>query len=591
MMTIFLISAIFLVTLLAAWRDYQTCGRLYRALIIIVSGGLLIGYLVEPEWQTTGNYAKYAVISDGFETSGFSSSNYDSVYSIQSKKSLDASPTYDRWLSSLHFLPLFIPNGSTIDFYGYGTNEDLPAQIQWNNKLITPEPGIVLVKAPHQVETGNPFEISVSPISAGVDDTLAVFRDGQQIYSETTGGENTISFTDELYSPGPSRYRFEWQHADTLIIENRNIRAIRPERLSIAALLYSPSFEINHFQETLAGRGHRFSSRIRLGENQFRFDNLNAPPVTSEELLSDNLNRFDLLILDLREYAELTEAERNSVGEALRSGLDILLTPPTVDEHENWTAHFHELSGKTLELNRINRLTERLWFPGILSEAQQSDILRIPLINADFDFENDNFESLFEYNQNQPIAVRYPVDKGSITAHLFYQTYRWLLRGEPGLFNRFWAQYLGSIITRESPFLEISTLTPRKDQKTVITSTSGELMSELEIFSAFSGSTTSIPVVQRGENPNVDYANFWPTDTGWHRADYRGNDAWFYVYDEDWKFDFNYKFKAQTERSITDLSNKNSSELSTGRQPVSDWIWLLGFLFLQVVLWAERKFV
>lgn len=591
MMSILLISAIILVTLLAAWRDYQSGGRIYRTLIIIISGGLLIGYLAEPEWRSTDTYANYAVISDGFEESSFSASKYDTVYSIQSKNLSDTSPVYDRWLSSLHLLPRFLPDGSRIDLYGYGTDENLPAQFRWENKLKSPQPGLIFVRAPHQIETGNPFEISVMPVPTGTDDTLAVFRDGQRIYTGTTGTENTITFSDELYSPGPARYRFEWEHADTLIIENRNIRAIRPERLSIALLLYSPSFEMNYFQEVFADRGHRFSSRIRLGENQFRFDNLNAPPVVSEELLSENLNRFDLLILDPREYAELTEAEKYSINDALRSGLDILLTSPPADDSEYWLTLFNELSGDTVDLTRLNRLSERLWFPGSLSETQHSEILRIPLINANFDFLNDKFESLLDNDEDQPVAVRYPVGDGSISGHLFYQTYRWLLRGEKGIYNRFWSKYLGSIITQESPFLEISTITPRKNHKTVLTSASVDSLSDIEIYSSISGSVTSIPVSQGGENPNVSYANFWPTETGWHRADYQDSNAWFYVYDEDWKFDYSFKNKMKTQRGIAALSNAEDHGSSGHRQPIPSWIWLIGFLFLQIFLWAERKLI
>lgn len=585
-MAVLTIIAICLITILAAWWDFRTYRIPLRFFLMILSGLMLLGFIIQPKILPPGESANYALLTDGADISTLSVSNYDSVFSIQSRKAFvnQRQPENVHWLSSVSLMERSLPARNAVEVFGYGTDELLSENYIWIDKLTPPERGLVLNDAPHEAEIGKPFSFNFQIESLSENDSLVVLKDGMMLTTVREDTSGKIEISDQLSSEGPVHYQIEWIQEDSVITENWNIRAIPPERLSVGMLLYSPLFEINYLAESLGERNHSITVRTRIGQNRFRYDDLNTPQISAENILS-NPAAFDLLMIDVREYLQLQSTERNRIHEAAVSGLDILLIPPSVENLDKWTRVFADITEQDITFRELNRLEERLWSPDFV-DPSLVEMNRIPLLNLDFQVLPEDSHELLEY-QGDPIAIRTDVQNGSVSTHLFFQSYNWLLGGHPDIYHRFWADYLSNLITLEESFLNVATQIPRVDQPVTITFTPQN--NPVSVQSVVDGNTITVPSSNRVNHPNVGSSIFWPKNSGWHVVQQAENRSWFYVYDSDWSFHKSYQTFRNTQQQIESQNKTDNFSDSSNNRKMPDWMWLISFLVLQGILWVERK--
>lgn len=586
MMMILLPIAISFITVFAAWWDYKTYQRWFRGFLIFLSGLMLLAFVMQPNILSSAQTANYAFITDGADLSALSTAHYDSVFTLQERDlSSGNSQKNIQWLSSASMISRHVTAGNSLDIYGVGTDEPLPDNYQWIDKLTLPEYGFILNTAPQEVEIGKPFTLNFQLESAAERDSLVIIRDGTALATVFADSSGKLEVQDQLFSEGPVHYQLDWIREDSVVTENWNIRAVQPERLSIGMLLYSPLFEMNYLAESLSEKNHHIAVRTRIGRDRFRYDDLNLPAVSAENILS-NPAAFDFLILDIREFQQLQPTEKSRMIEALKNGLDILLTPPDTENLEEWERDFQEITGQTISFERLNRLEERLWVPDFV-DPNLLEMNRIPVMNLNFGTFSEEMTPLLFSQNREPVSVRLNVENGSVSTHLFYQSYNWLLAGQPEIYHQFWADYLGNLITLEQSFLNVTTQIPRIDQPVNLTFTSQR--APLTIRSLSDGATITLPVINRQEHPNIGSATFWPKNPGWHLAELEKNRCWFYIYTSGWKFDDDYQAFRNTKHQIANQNFDAHFSDSSKKRKVPDWIWLISFLGLQSFLWIERK--
>ena len=589
-MTTILISAgIIFVALFAARHDFRVSGRWYRTLAILLSGAMLLGFWLKPDLRTGTASKKYAVITDGAGEPDVENSDYESVFTLQDVHQIDKSDGRE-WLSSVTMLPDVVPAGSRVDLWGYGTAEPLPDEFEWSAWSGFEEKGLILNKAPHQMETGKAFEISMTVAGADPGDSLVVLKDGRPFLKESTDSAGRVSFTEYLQAEGPAHYLFEWVSDDSLINESWNLRGVQPQRLTVGILAYSPSFEVTNLAGQLGERGHQILQRTRVGADRFRYDAFQAETSDSESILSE-LDQFDLLMVDAREYEQLNQTEQQQIVRAVESGLDVMLLPPTADDAGDWAGVFSDLAGEPVKTEKLSRLQERRWQPE--STAGAADPQSIPLLDIRFSEIPSRAETIYSFVDNSPVGIRLSRQYGTVSGHLFYQTYAWLLGGHAGEYHQFWSDYLSRIISRESGRLEVDETILRRHSRASITITALNRSSQGSVEITPAGhSMVELPVVWAKDHPGVGSAEYWPDQTGWHQVQYSGDSRWFYVYDEDaWPTDALYRTWRFTKTQLN--SHETRAENSkTGNRPLPpDWIWIISFISLQAFLWIERKWV
>ena len=478
--------------------------------------------------------------------------------------------------------------GQTVEIHGHGTRERLEGDFTWIDRLRQPTPGILLEHAPQQVDTGADFQINGRLIGAAGTDSLILFRDDDQIQRQLPEADGSFTFTDRLRVAGPALYHIEAATADTLLRESLHIRATDPGLLSIAVALYSPSFEMTHLAEWLGNNGHRLAMRTRVGNDRFRFDEINSPPADAAEL-NENLTSFDLLILDPREVTEYSARQVQSVAQAVESGLDVLLLPPSENRESEWEQAMTSISGESIELNALSRIEERQWNPEFVSSLTGGGVqnARLSVLNYTYDGLSDATQTPGLFENREPVILRIPSGNGSVSSHLFYQTYSWKLRGDMNLYSEFWAGHLEETVTIESPFVEVSSDIPGVGNRLIITTSA----TQLTVTHPAQTIEWEIPLVAGAEHPGVSYGYFWPRSAGWHLAEAGESRRWFYVYDSARTFTEKYNRFRSTRSEIQALSSQLIEESDPAEHSFSARWWLIVFLVLQVILWAERKVV
>lgn len=585
MIPVLLIAVAGIITVGAIVLDFRSYGSLFRAGLILISGAMLILYILKSD-QTTAENSTIILLTDGISNADISIDSNAQIYSLASVE--NTRPGNVKWLSSIDLLQEAEEPGRVVEIYGYGTHQKITDEFHWRDRLTQPSPGLLLERAPQQVDAGKKFQINGRLIAESGADTVTLFRDGEQVQTIVPDSSGAFSFTDQLNVEGPARYHIEAEVSDTLLQETWHIRATEPDLLSIAVMLYSPSFEVTHLAEWLGNSGHRLSIRTRVGDGRFRYDDINDPNAGASELI-DNLSSFDLVILDPREVSELSETQVQSLRNTVENGLDVIMLPPADDSGSVWEEALASVSGVSVELNAISRIDEREWTPEFIASPEQENRLetRLSILNFSYDGIGSESETLGLFDSTEPVIIRVNSGRGSVSSHLFYQSYSWKLRGDRDLYASLWAGYLDRAITLESPFVEVNSPIPRLYDRLIVT-TSG---TDITIRNPSQNQLMELPLKSGAEHPGVSYGYFWPRSAGWHVAESDGSNRWFYVYDPEsaWSFDEKYRRFRATRSEIQNIVSKQSDEGTPMNQPVSARLWLISFLVLQGVLWAERK--
>jgi len=585
MMQVLLITVASIITIGAIVLDHRAYGSLFRAGLILLSGVTLILYIVRSD-QPTGENSSIILLTDGISNADVSIDSNAQIFSLESAE--NTGPGNVRWLSSVDLLQEVAEPGLVVEIYGHGTRQQIKDEFLWRDRLTQPSPGLLLGRAPQQVDAGKEFQINGRLIAESGADTVSIFRDGEQIQTILPDSSGAFSFSGRLDVEGPARYQIEAELADTLLQEPWHIRAAEPDPLSIAIVLYSPSFEMTHLAEWLGNSGHRISIRTRVGDDRFRYDDINDPNAGASELI-DNLSSLDLIVLDPREVSELSDEEVQSLRSAVESGLDVIMLPPSDDSGGVWEEALASISSVAVELNAISRIDEREWVPEFFDSSDQEDRLnaRLSILNFTYEGLDSTSDTLGLFDGTEPVIVRITSGRGSVSSHLFYQSYSWKLRGDQDLYASLWAGYLDRAVTLESPFVEVSSNIPRLYDRLIVT-TSG---TDITIRNPSQNQSRELMLVSGAEHPGVSYGYFWPRSPGWHVAESDGSSRWFYVYDSEfaWSFTEKYRRFEATRSEIKNLGSRKPDGETPTDQPMSARWWLISFLVLQGILWAERK--
>jgi hypothetical protein len=582
-----LIATTSIISIGAAVLDYRTNRSFIRSLLVLLSGVMLIGFIITQNRSDNAS-GQVVLLTDGATESDIEKYSESKIYSVESAEGVHSENEDVRWLSSVAMLEEVEERGQTVEMFGFGTRENLEGDFQWVDQLKDPGQGILLESAPQQITAGSQFQIKGRVITESGADTISLYRDGDQVQQQLVDEEGRFAFTDRLQVEGPASYQIEVDAIDTVISDTWHVRSVEPDFLSVAVMLYSPSFEVTHLSEWLGNRGHSLAIKTRVGDGRFRYDDINDPPASASNLIG-NLSLFDLVLLDPREVSELSDMQIQSAREAVESGLDIILLPPSENNRDQWEEAMNLLTGEQIALSTISRIDERQWSPDIVDMSEQDNRVnvRLSLLNFSFDGLSESSEIFGRFENRAPVIVRIPAGRGSVSSHLFYQTYSWKLRGDMDLYADFWAGYLDRVITLETPFVEVSSMIPMRFDRLTLTS-SGRSITVQDISQ---NQSSEIPRVSGFEHPGVNYGYYWPRSPGWHIAETEEANRWFYVYDsgETWSFTENYRRFQATSSEISNLRLHQDNDDTPVEDPVSARWWLIGFLIFQVILWAERK--
>lgn len=357
--------------------------------------------------------------------------------------------------------------------------------------------------------------------------------------------------------------RFSWQivgvaNTDTIFSEIIPV-VVQPFSVKkVLMLTQAPSFEYRFLKNHLAASGFGIAERIQISKDFFREAFTNMEKISLENLSLETLDGFKLLVIDGTTFKGLSRNQRNRINETIKTGRmgvlliggDIIPEWADIEKSEQFSLSFTGESGElSLESNQV--------------EIKNSTTTKI---------------------QEQKISSTVRLGIGRITIPHLINTYALILQGEEALYAKIWERLLRSTLGSVwgSDKVEVAAFT-RLNEPTLISIRAESLPADLKVGDA------RLSVSQEWPQKGKWEAKFWPSERGWNTLSWNNQEELVFVFDSsEWqtqkRFD---KISRNREWAEKELSAPIS--INQVNQPISKWLFFLGFVISFGFLWLEQR--
>ncbi|TKB44343.1 hypothetical protein [Thalassotalea mangrovi] len=401
-------------------------------------------------------------------------------------------------------------------------------------------------------------------------------------------------------------------------VEQLAVSVIEAPAMTVMIMQSAPSFETRHLKNLLQQQGHGVMVRTRISQDKYllQYSNLGKSAIADSTLSADSklletefLATIDVLLLDGRTLVELSNAERQSLFEAVNSGLGVIVmmdnsvTNGVLSQISGLAIANVEVTNKPVSAN-----ASELFFS--LANGRQLAFLshqanRLQFIAG---------ETLIKNPAGQQVAMYAQQGEGRLTITSLNHSYQWQLSSNRDDYQRYW-QYLLQTTARvriesqffpqsDDDFLSIHDGEPLcvfiKDSQ----SEGRDLASSPENYSLratwITGDHLDIPLLKKQPHLPQYCGVIFPRQTGWMKvsllhADEHIAGQWRYVYSStDFIAYRNHKKQLASANINVDSEKGNAISMAKGSgdvnyQPLNKiWIWL-SLILLIGYLWYERK--
>ena len=464
------------------------------------------------------------------------------------------------------------------------------------------QPGIVFVDGPRTLALGQTLrmqgqvmidEKQGSPPSS----TLFFEGPGGPVDSLVIDTSGAVIFSLEATprQAGRLRYRLTLVAAsgDTLAAEPVGVSVEEPVPLRVLVLQGAPRFETRHLKNWLAAEGGRLAIRSTISRDRYRTEFLNLPERDLARLTPAALRAFDVVLLDARVLAALTDTERRVLQRAVRDeGLGVLLSPDLLTRNGDPAGRFFQpFEGRPLDDTAPRRVRLR-WENTLLTSSIPAEPFTIaPTWGVDF---------LMQDEAGRGVAAMRMQGMGRLGLSLATETYRWVLEGNAGMHAVYWSHLLSALArpSRGADQWFVGTQGPvfRDEPLALTLQTLGPTPRGL-VFSG--GTADTVYMAQDLAEPTRWHGTFWPRAAGWHRivtasAEPSGVAGfWFYVHDPTawraWQAARNARATMQFAEKRASVSNEMERKAPLASVPVPLLWFFLPFVISCAGLWLESK--
>ncbi|GHN00064.1 hypothetical protein WSM22_15530 [Cytophagales bacterium WSM2-2] len=308
-------------------------------------------------------------------------------------------------------------------------------------------------------------------------------------------GLNTFRLSFHSKQPGLFLYSLISKNSSGSFSEKLPIE-VTPERtLKILFVQKFPSAEVRYLKNYLTSRGHAVAVRTQTSKSNFNEEFSNMPRVQLSRLSSELLDSFDLIFLDTRSFAELSQGEKTILRNSIFNGLGLLLFIEDTPSKDS----FFSIKTKAITTDTAHiKLADKFYVlpAAALEVGDQSSVSPV--------LRNDN-----------RILTGYQFSgAGKIGFQLLRETYRVGLEGSTDDYAFIWSSLIEKLARAANRKFELS-LNSR--------------------FPYFANEPVELSVISSGEKPSVlsgkaklplqedvvvdDFwkGKGWPGTPGWHR--------------------------------------------------------------------------
>jgi hypothetical protein len=444
-------------------------------------------------------------------------------------------------------------------------------------------PGLVELDHPATVAAGRPW--SVRGRVAAIPGASIVLRDPADIeLARVTGSaDGEFSLVAPGTAPGRSSYRLELLDPAGNPVESLTVPVVveTGEPLRVALLSGAPNPELKYLRRWAVDAGLAVDSSIVLT----RGAQLGAGPSRWD---AANLAGYDLLVFDERAWAALSDAELETIEDAARDGLGVLLRltgqPSTALRRRFADLGFmiddadiargvHLAGGAAVSVDPAGQE------PGGMAEPVE--LSRRPL-----QVTGRNAVPLIREHRGDPLGLWRSLGQGRIGLLWLTDSHRLVLTGDEAGHAALWSD-LFAVLARGRERSRPVWLTRHRwpDQRAVLCglSTAAHVLGPDE---------EAVRLIPDPAAAGDRCAGFWPHRDGWHRLRHAGTEHAFHVYPTD----AGAGLRAELDRAATMrlIAGRPVAAHTASAKPAawqrSRWPWFAGWLVISGLLWwYERR--
>lgn len=366
---------------------------------------------------------------------------------------------------------------------------------------------------------------------------------------------------------------------DTQSAEPLPIETIPGKPLKVLILSSAPDFENNFLKNWLFENHYSLAIRSAISTNKYSQEFLNTDKISLDKITGPLLEKFDLVIGDLRALNSLNPTESQALQNQVNQGLGLLLKfDPDAEKTGFFGGAFSTYEPKVPAQKTVSML---------LPNQKES---QLPTEQAFYIHPQSGNQPLIKTKQGQILVNSKISGYGKIVLSTLNNTFTWMLEGNQADYSAFWTTVLEKT-ARKTPETEIWTIAspfPTLNQQTpILLETSGTSIPTVMADS------TLLAMKQNADLPFQWSGNYWPRKSGWHTVQQNAGAPFnWYVYESsDWK-----TLKASTKMAATaQFARQNPAKDNLKIPPLTEnipvpaiWFYLL-FLASCAYLWFETK--
>ncbi|MEO8002807.1 MAG: hypothetical protein ABI644_13110 [Arenimonas sp.] len=343
------------------------------------------------------------------------------------------------------------------------------------------------------------------------------------------------------------------------------LNIVQEKPLRVLSLSGGPNAELKYLRRWALDAGVELQSQVNLSVGV----QMNNAAIAINAV---SLHDLDLLILDERAWASMNSANKQSVIDALRGGMGVLLriTGPISANNRR------ELSALGFAVNDANIVQ------GIHLDSDGDKKLRPTLTRRPLMVSSRDGVTLLRDDTNSPLAMWRAEARGRIGLIWLTDSYKLVLNGDISRHGQIWQDALSTLArTRNESAVYLLDRNARINERMQMCNIAAKTyVQEPEAGISY--------LVLDTASGSKKCAAYWPQHSGWHIATTDTQELPFYVRDAN----ETPGIKANAIREATLLlAAKHLSGKNTSRIPVpgSPWPWFSGWLLFTALLWLLER--
>jgi hypothetical protein len=433
----------------------------------------------------------------------------------------------------------------------------------------TPLPqGLVELSLPDKVSSGARWSVQ-GRVNQIKNARVELLDPGNAVVAGTQiDSSGNFILADTARAPGIAMYQLRILDEQKKVWETIKLPLIvfQDQALRVLSLSGGPNPELKYLRRWAMDAGVELQSQINLSVGV----QLNNNAIT---INSTRLGETDLLILDERAWGAMNRSDKQTLIDALRKGMGLLLRitgPLTANDRSQLRA----LGFAVSDANSVQ---------GVRLKADDDKKNQLTLSRRPLRVSSRDAVTLLQDDANNPLALWRAEGRGRIGLLWLTDSYKLVLNDEASRHGQLWRDAVSTLArTRNENAIFLRDRNSRINESSVLCNIFAKtyvLEPDAEI---------TYLIIDNNHAANKNCAAFWPRQSGWHRAVSETQEFTFYVRDSNEAPGL--KANAMREATLL-LTGKQAPAKNKLRIPVpgSPWPWFFAWLLVTALLWLLER--